>query len=69
MLTKFEVSGKSVLLLVDGNHPNIVKSCRNIPRVEVRDSVNASTYDILRARKLIISRSALTDLQGGLVDV
>jgi len=69
MLTKFSAAGKSALLLVEGYHPNIVKSCRNIPRVEVRESMNASTFDILRARKVIISRSALTGLHGGLADV
>lgn len=67
-LKNFEAENKSVLLLVDGNQPNIVKSCRNIQRVEVRDGVNASTRDILKARKLIILRSALNTLVGGLDD-
>jgi large subunit ribosomal protein L4 len=65
MLNKFEATGKSVLLLIHGHQPTVVKSCRNIPRVEVRESANASTYDILRARKVIISKSALEGLIGG----
>lgn len=69
MLTKFQAEGKSALLLVEGHHPNIVKSCRNIPRFEVRESLTASTFDVLRARKVFITRSALTGLQGGLADV
>ncbi len=66
MLQAFDADGKSVLLLVDGYKPTVVKSCRNIHRLEVRDGVNASTYDILRARKLIVCRSALGSLTGGL---
>jgi len=68
MLTKFAISGGSVLLLVDGNQPVVVKSCRNIPKFEVRDGVNASTYDILKARQLLISRSALDSMVKGLVN-
>ena len=67
MLKNFKVDEKSALLLVDGYKPVIVKSCRNIPRLEVRESLNASTYDIMRARRVIISRAALGSLVGGLV--
>ena len=66
MLQDFDATGQSALLMLDGNKPTIVKSCRNIPRLEVRDAMNASTYDILRARKLIISRKAIDILVGGL---
>lgn len=65
MLGNFNTTGQSVLLLVNGHQPNVVKSCRNIPRVEVRDSSDASTYDILRAKKVIILKSALEGLKGG----
>jgi large subunit ribosomal protein L4 len=58
---------QSALLLVDGYKPLVAKSCRNIPRLEVRDGLTASTYDIMRARKVIISRAALGSLVGGLV--
>ncbi|NQU05692.1 MAG: 50S ribosomal protein L4 [Calditrichaeota bacterium] len=65
MMNSFQVTGKSALLMVDGNKPNVVKSCQNIPRLEIRDVLNASTYDILRARHVIISRSAVDKLVGG----
>lgn len=65
-LKSLNIVGQSALILVDGNNQTVVKSCRNIPRVAVRDSIGASTYDILRARHLIISRSALTSLSKGL---
>lgn len=65
-LKSLNAAGQSALILVDGNNPSVFKSCRNIPRVAVRDSLGASTYDILRARRLIISRSALNSLSKGL---
>ncbi len=68
MLDAFNVSGKSALILIHGNKPTIVKSSRNIPRLEVREGINASTVDILRARRLFICQSALDSIQGGLSD-
>jgi large subunit ribosomal protein L4 len=64
-LSAFNVNAQSTLFLVNGYLPGVVKSCRNIPRVEIRDGVTASTYDILRARKVFISRSALSSLVEG----
>ena len=68
MLEALGADGKSVLLMVNGCKPAVVKSARNIPRVEVRDAVTASTCDILKARKLIICRSAVDSLAEGLLD-
>ncbi len=65
-LISFKTVGQSALILLDGNKPMVVKSCRNIPRLTVKDGLGASTYDILRARHLIISRSALNSLTEGL---
>jgi large subunit ribosomal protein L4 len=66
LLSVFGAAGRSALIMLDGNKPLVVKSCRNIPRLEIRDGVNASTYDILRARRVLISRSALRRLEGSL---
>ncbi len=65
-LKAFKTEGQSALILLNGNQPLVVKSCRNIPRLAVKDGIGASTYDILRARRLIISRSALKGLSEGL---
>ncbi|MDP8238639.1 MAG: 50S ribosomal protein L4 [Candidatus Hatepunaea meridiana] len=66
MLSSFDIAGKSILLMVGGHKPMVVMSCRNIPRLEVKEAMNASAYDILRARRIIISRTALDSLTGGL---
>ncbi len=68
LLHNFEANGRSALLLTDKHDPVVVKSCRNIPRLVVRYCLNASTYDLLKARKVIICRSAVDSLVGGLVD-
>ncbi len=67
MLNSFEAAGQSALILVDCYKPSVMKSCRNIPRLEIREALTASTYDILRARRLILSRSAVETLTGGLI--
>jgi len=66
ILKTFDAGGRSALLLMNGNKPMVVKSCRNIPRMAVREGTDASTYDILRARRVLITRSALDALVGGL---
>ena len=68
ILKSFDVSGKAVLLMVKGVDSNLVKSVQNLPRVEIRESLNASCWDILRARHLFLCKSALGELSGGLTD-
>lgn len=68
MLQAFSLGDTSTLILTADSNISIVKSCRNIPRLEVRECLSASTVDILKAKKLLISRSALDRLVGGLVD-
>lgn len=64
LLKAFKVSGGSSLILVNGHQPVVVKSCRNIPKLEVRDGISASTCDIVKARHLLICKSALISLGG-----
>lgn len=68
ILNNFEAGNMSALFIVNGDKPTIVKSCRNIPKVDVRNGINSSTYDILRAKRLIITRTALDSLVKGLID-
>lgn len=68
MLAKFETTGKSALLMLNGNIINVVKSCRNIPKMNVCDAMSASTRDILLAKSLFISKSAVEQLHAGLID-
>lgn len=64
ILKSLGINGHSALLLVGGYKPTIVKSGRNIPRFEVREARVASTYDIMKAQHLILTPSAVVELQG-----
>ena len=58
-LQALELSGKNVLVLTAKNDPNLYLSSRNLHKVELRESVTFSTYDILRAEKLVVQEGAL----------
>jgi large subunit ribosomal protein L4 len=58
-LQNLECADKNVLLLTGKNEKNIYLSASNIPRVEIRDSIGFSTYDVLHAEKLVVQESAL----------
>ncbi len=58
-LKALELGGKNVLVLTAKNDPNLYLSSRNLHKVEIRESVTFSTYDILRAEKLVVQEGAL----------
>lgn len=47
------------LLLVDGYDANVVKSCRNIPGLEVRPVNQVCTYDVVLADTVVFTKGAL----------
>jgi large subunit ribosomal protein L4 len=57
-LDALELGDKKVLLLTGKNEENLNLSARNLYNVEIRESVGFSTYDVLRAEKLIVQESA-----------
>jgi len=58
-LKALALEGKSVLVLTSQNDPNLYLSSRNLYKVEIRESVTFSTYDVLRAEKLVVQEGAL----------
>jgi len=50
---------KRVLVLTDGNNETVFRSFRNLPNVEVLPFSQASAYDVMKARQLVIEESAL----------
>jgi large subunit ribosomal protein L4 len=50
---------KRVLVLTDGNREAVFRSFRNLPNVEVLPFGQASAYDVMKARQLVIEESAL----------
>ncbi len=63
-----KINNKKVLLLTNGNLPNVFLSARNIPKVNVLEVKHASTYDILNNQVLLIQKSAAEILNEMLID-
>jgi large subunit ribosomal protein L4 len=53
---------KRVLVLTDGNNDNVYLSLRNLQNVDVIPFAQASAYDVLKARQLVIEAGALQGL-------
>ncbi len=60
LIEKLGLVGKKVLILTDGNKPNVYLSGRNLPKVEVRRYQDAAPYEILWSNVLVIEQGALT---------
>jgi large subunit ribosomal protein L4 len=50
---------KRVLVLTDGNNETVFRSFRNLPNVEILPFAQASAYDVMKARQVVIEESAL----------
>jgi large subunit ribosomal protein L4 len=57
-LDALDLGDKKVLLLTGKNEENVNLSARNLYNIQIRESVGFSTYDVLRAEKLILQESA-----------
>ena len=57
-LDALELGDTKVLLLTGKNEENLNLSARNLYNVQICESVGFSTYDVLRAEKLILQESA-----------
>ena len=60
-LSGLSLSGK-VLALLDGSHESIPRVSRNIPRFSLKRSQDVTAYDILRSKKLLVSKTAFQSL-------
>jgi large subunit ribosomal protein L4 len=56
---------KRVLILTDGARENVYPSARNLPGVEVMPFAQASAYDVMVARQLVIEQAALDAVKQG----
>jgi large subunit ribosomal protein L4 len=50
---------KRILVLTDGNHDGVFRSFRNLPNVEVLPFAQASAYEVMKARQVVIEQPAL----------
>jgi large subunit ribosomal protein L4 len=63
ILKALEISGKKILLLVPKTDQSVVKSGRNIPRLNILEASKASTYAIVDTQMLLIQKSAVEILE------
>lgn len=58
-LESLKLTEQKVLLCTNGTSKTIVKSIGNLHKIEVRDSIAFSTYDVLKADTVLIQQGAL----------
>ncbi len=66
VLKAFELEKKKTLLLTKATDKVLVKSGRNIDKLQIREADKASTFDILNNKVLLIQKSAVDVLQQSL---
>ena len=68
LAASFKAMGFASLLVIDGAtvNENFARAARNIPLVDVLPSQGANVYDIIRRNTLVLTKSAVTDLEARL---
>lgn len=68
MAATLKTMGFDLLLLIDGAvvNENFARATRNIPLVDVLPSQGANVYDIIRRNILVLTKSAVSDLEARL---
>jgi large subunit ribosomal protein L4 len=66
VLKALEIDKKKTLLLTKTTDQIVVKSGRNIPKLQIREADKASTFEILNNQVLLIQKSAVHVLQDSL---
>lgn len=54
---------RKTLFIMPGVDPNVLLSARNIPKVEVRTAADLNALDVLDAQRVVLVRSAVTQLE------
>ena len=68
MAGKLKALGWDSTLIIDGSEPdtNFALSTRNLPRIDVLPDTGANVYDILRRDVLVLTKSAVENLEARL---
>jgi large subunit ribosomal protein L4 len=68
LAVSLKAMGFDSLLVIDGEtvNENFARAARNIPLVDVLPSQGANVYDIIRRNILVLTKSAVTDLEARL---
>lgn len=63
VLESLKLAGKKVLLLTGDYKPEVYKSGRNIPKVQILEAAKATTYDLLNNQVLVMQKSAVSVIE------
>ncbi len=63
ILADLDISGSRSLLILAENDSNITLAARNIPKAIVISAAHMNTYQILNAKDLIVSESAVKEIE------
>ncbi|MEW6008024.1 MAG: 50S ribosomal protein L4 [Candidatus Omnitrophota bacterium] len=61
ILDKLKIQEKALLIISELDQ-NILRAARNLAHLEVKLAVNANAFDVLRSRRLIVTKTALEQL-------
>ncbi len=61
-LDALKILNQSVVCVIDAITDNIKRSTRNIPHLQVIDSLSLNAYDVLNAKKVLMSRDSLKNI-------
>jgi large subunit ribosomal protein L4 len=64
VLKRFELS--NVLIVLDGDNPNVELSARNVPFVKVLKAEGVNVYDVMKHQHLVLTEGAVAQLEGAL---
>lgn len=64
VLKRFELS--NVLIVLDGDNPNVELSARNVPYVKVLKAEGVNVYDVMKHQNLVLTEGAVAQLEGAL---
>ncbi len=62
MLSLLNLADTKVLFLTTKNEPKLYLSSRNLYKIELRESITFSTYDVLNAKKLLVEEGVFNTL-------
>jgi len=66
LLRGLSLGGESVLIVIDGRDEHLERSAHNLPDVTVLPVAGVNVYDVLRHRKLLVTKSALAAIESRL---
>jgi large subunit ribosomal protein L4 len=66
VLTALKLGGTRILMVLPETNTNVVLSARNLPKTRVTRVSDLNTYDILKAKNLVILESSLVEIEKSL---